>query len=137
MENKYLIAKLLGEIYQIKKKIEPSMCHDITDGEIFGLQNMIEPVVDKKINEINSNVISNKEIEEIENILEKWDSEIDNSKTAYWLLEGRTGRDKSKIYIILKYLYLEGKYHDVIEEIINNGPIEFKNEFRTLFRKEK
>jgi len=109
------------------------MCHDITDGEIFGLQNMIEPVVDKKINEINSNVIGNKEIEEIENILKKWDNEIDNSKIDYWSLESRTRLDKSKIYTILKYLYLEGKYHDVIEEIINNGPIEFKIGFKTLF----
>ncbi|SDG75463.1 hypothetical protein SAMN04244560_02868 [Thermoanaerobacter thermohydrosulfuricus] len=100
-----------------RRKIEPNMCCNITDAEIFGLRNAVEPVVDKKINEINSNIISNEEIEAIERILEKWDNKIDVSNIDYFSLERKTYLSKEKIQNILEYLYLEGKYQNIIEKI--------------------
>lgn len=128
MENKYLIAKLLGEVYKMQKMINPNLLDDnITDSEIFGLINSIEPVIDKKINEINSSVITNEEMEEIENILENWDRNGNISDITFWELEHKTGLIKNKIYTILKYLYLEGKYNNTIKDIISHGPSGYKN----------
>ncbi|MBH8609109.1 hypothetical protein [Thermoactinomyces sp. CICC 10521] len=128
-ETKILFGKLLGEIYRVQKYMPNNVCH-VGDQTIYGLLNGMESVIDEEIEKIG--FISADDQKNLEDILYKYyqDENLLEQFIGYYQIENdlkKHGISRDKAIRILKYLYADGRYTNVIDKMNSNGsPVECK-----------
>jgi hypothetical protein len=121
---KIFLAKILGEIYRIQKRIKDLPC-SATDSHIYGLLKGFEDSINL---ELDYELITKQEVSKVSNILnEIWidDEKLKNFK-GYYDIESEFEKlniPRWKIILILTKLKSEDRYTRLLEKMdSNNSP---------------
>lgn len=117
-ENKLLFGKLLGELYRIEKKV--GMPCPATEAQIYGLVNGFENVIEEELESLG--YISNEKLTTVINVLTPYweDPQKLASFKGFYDIEhqlSQRGIDRGEAKRILKYLYANGQFIEVIEKM--------------------
>ncbi|MEV9639490.1 hypothetical protein ABZ756_02180 [Mammaliicoccus sciuri] len=124
-DNKLVVAKILGEIYRIQKRLPDNAC-PVGNDVIYGLLNGIERVVDSELEELY--FISQGKEEAAVGILNEYFIDRDklNNLKGYYDIEHKLedrGIDRSDAIRIFTQLKAEGRFVNVIEKMdSSNSP---------------
>lgn len=133
MENLSIILEKLDKIEQNQRMLFNFV------GKIISERNLLEEVdifcCEKNI-KFPSNylpdLVTQEDIEKVSSILIKYSDIFNEISELKWQslfrdIERDSELSDDKLARILKYLYITGKYANVIERITKNGPVEYKN----------
>lgn len=127
--DKYDVAKILGEIFKLQKRVDPDMC-PVTDDTIYGLSNGIEEVIDEAMGyqpiTDEKKVVTRYDLINVCDILDEYEYGDIDSFHGYHIIEKEIeakGIDRSKALIILTYLQIAGRYARVIDKINSSNSL--------------
>lgn len=120
---KLALAKILGEIYRIQKRLPEDIC-SVNDSTIFGLLNGMENVIDAQLG--NLEFISNRQIEHVSNILNRYhlDQNELNNFTGFYEIEYELeagGVDRMTAIQIITMFNAENRFTEVIQRMDTIG----------------
>lgn len=119
---KTMIGISLGEIFKIQKA-HGIPCPD--DSEIFALQNGIETIIDKYLSK--GYLLTRSNVNSVVKILD--DQKLSSFK-GFYDIERRlknAGIDRGMAYVIIKFLYMNGTYKEIIEKMdCSHSPLEHR-----------
>jgi len=124
--NTRLLAKILGELYRMQDRGAHDSAH------IYGLRRGFEDSIDFELETGLVNGISNDELDSVSRILESiWTNDAERQQFAgYYDIEKKlehAGIDRAKAMTILRFLYANGQFTDLIRKLDSqNSPIECK-----------
>jgi hypothetical protein len=116
-DSKFLLGKLLGEIYRVERKLE--MDTDVSDETIHGLLNGIESYIDAET----PSPIGKDKVEKLTQVLNEYftDAQKLNGLKGYYDIEKRLEElgyqvDRMDAYEIIRNLKAQGKFERVIQK---------------------
>ncbi len=123
---KILLGKILGETYRIQKKLD--ICN-VSDGEIYGLLNGFEIILDKKISDYQ---ITTEQYDSAVKVLNEifYDKEKLKNFDGYYSIEQKmesVGIGRNEAITLFNYFNAIGSFKELIEKLDSrNSPNELR-----------